>query len=481
MLTIAASVLAAACGGSDVAFEPIDVVVDESQVSPLPEDTLPSGESESPYAPLDLSALGDNASASALPSAIPEGLEVGFTEDGHPYRGNAGAAVTLIEYSDYACPFCSRYTSLNVPELLSQYGVSGDVQFVFREFPLTSIHPTAPTAHVAAYCLGEQSAELYWDMHDAIFAGQADWTHLPDPSSVLRSMAEDLGADLELFDSCVVSGRGEEVVDAGIADAQALGFNGTPSFEVISDAVDGTFTIIGAQPVDVFQNYIDALLRGEAPADPVPEPGDEPDTSLPIWADITTGLRPDPNRPGVNMAGDFYKGNPDASLVVIEFSDFQCPFCRNHALEVQPSIDAEFIDTGDILWVYKHLPLSIHPLAPAAGAAAECAGDQGRFFEMSHLLFSTVERWEAGDIDAEMVALAGELDLDTDMFEICYNSRDALQRVLSDLADARGIISQTPSFIYIIGDRGTLQEGSLPVDQFVTNLRNRLEQAAAAR
>jgi protein-disulfide isomerase len=315
-------------------------------------------------------------------------------------------------------------------------------------------------------------------MHDTIFAGQGDWTQLQDPAPVLRTMAEGLGADMDAFEQCATSGRGEDLIDAAVAEAQGLGFNGTPSFQLLADDVAGTFNIIGAQPLEVFESYIDSLLAGKAPADPEPDPGEEPDTSLPVWADVNTGLLPDPDRPGVNMAGDFYKGNPDAALVVIEFSDFQCPFCRTHALEVQPTIDEQFIDTGNILWVYKHLPLPIHPLAPTAGAAAECAGDQGQFFEMHELLFAKAERWEQGDTDTELVALAGELGLDVAVFEGCFKGREALERVLDDLADASGIISSTPSFVYIIGDRGALQEGSLPVERFVAGLKARVEQAA---
>ena len=78
-----------------------------------------------------------------------------------------------------------------------------------------------------------------------------------------------------------------------------------------------------------------------------------------------------------------------------------------------------------------------------------------------------------------MVALAGDLGLDTAAFEACFNGRDALARVLADQADAQGIVAQTPSFVVIIGDRGALMEGSLPVEQFVATLEARLEQAAA--
>ena len=313
--------------------------------------------------------------------------------------------------------------------LLEQYGTTGQVRFIFREFPLVSLHPTAPVAHTVAVCAGEQSAELYWAVHDEIFARQDAWTSLPDPTEALTALALAIGVDGAVLQECIDSGRAAEVINAGVANAQSFGFNGTPSFQAMADDVEGTYDIIGAQPVEVFQSYLDSLLAGDVPDGAVPgqEPGEEAEPpGLPYWADVTTGLQPDPDRPGVTLAGDYYKGNPEASVVVVEFSDFQCPFCRDHALEVQPTIDEQFIATGDVLWVYKHLPLGIHPLAPTAGAAAECAGDQGMFWEMHELLFESLERWEAGDTEAEMVALAGDLGLDTAAFEACFNGRDAL-------------------------------------------------------
>lgn len=482
---VAALLLLAACGvpgAEQDALPKLDVVVDPAQTSPLPAEGAIDGEpdaapAEPSYPPLDLSFLGANASSSELPSAIPSNLEVGFTEEGYPYRGSADAAVTIVEFSDYACPFCGRYTAQDAPQLLEQYGATGDVRFVFREFPLVGLHPTAPVAHTAAHCAGEQGPEAYWEMHDAIFAGQADWTSLPDPTEYFTDLAVGLALDMDAFGECVASGRADEVIAAGVAEAQSLGFNGTPSFQLFADGVEGTYNIIGAQALTFFQTYLDALLRGEAPSDPEPEPGEEPEPpELPLWADVEIGLRPDPDRPGLNLAGDHYKGNPDASVVVIEFSDFECPFCREHSLEVQPVLDEEFVASGEILWVFKHLPLSIHPHAPAAATAAECASDQGMFWEMHHLLFETVDRWAVdGATDSELVAIAGELGLDADQFATCFNSREALERVLADLDDARGLVNQTPSFVTVIGDRGTLTEGSRPAEQFVALLRARLD------
>ena len=201
----------AACGDSGGAEEPfvLDIPADAALASPAPETTATTAapaDDAAGFAPLDLGALGDNASSSA-PTSVPAGLEVGFTEEGYPYRGNPDATVTLIEYSDYACPFCGRYTTQNAPSLLEQYGATGQVRFIFREFPLVSLHPTAPVGHAAAFCAGEQGAEAYWAIHDEIFARQAEWSNLPDPAPFFNGLAESLGVDMTAFAECLGSGR----------------------------------------------------------------------------------------------------------------------------------------------------------------------------------------------------------------------------------------------------------------------------------
>ncbi len=410
-------------------------------------------------------------------------VPVGFTEDGYPYRGNPDAAVTLVEYSDYGCPFCSRYTAENVPALLEQYVAPGDVRFVFRDFPLVALHPTAPAAHAAAWCAGEQSAELYWAMHDAIFARQSDWTGLDDPADFLAALAANAGVEVAGYEACVAGRTAQATISQGVAAAQALGFNGTPSFVFIVEESGEEHVLVGAQPVATFEGYLDALLSGTAPpaTAAAPAPGEAPQTAgLPAWADRDAGLQPDPDRSGMNLAGDYYRGNIEAPLVVIEFSDFECPFCRDHALGSQPIIDEALVDTGEVLWVFKHLPLEIHPGALSAAVAAECAGNQGRFWEMHDLLFATVTRWAGPgvDTDAELVALAGELGLEAAAFSACFGGREAVQRVLADITDATGIISSTPSFVLIQDGQGSLLEGALPPEQFVAAVRARLEDGA---
>ena len=111
-----------------------------------------------------------------------------------------------------------------------------------------------------------------------------------------------------------------------------------------------------------------------------------------ISSKYTEGLVPDSERPGFNIAGDAYKGNIQARLVVVEFSDFQCPSCQRHALEIFPELDKQFIATGQVMWVFKHLSLKIHPYA----TAAECGGDQNQFWAMHHLLYEKTGQLEQG-------------------------------------------------------------------------------------
>ena len=231
---------------------------------------------------------------------------------------------------------------------------------------------------------------------------------------------------------------------------------------------------MGAQPLAAFARRADALIAGEVPPeDPKPKPPE-----LPLWAK-PKGLAPDPKRPGYTQAGDQYKGNAEAQLTVIEFTDFQCHSCARHALETQPVLDEQFVETGKVQWVVKHFPLREHPHAAVAAVAAECAADQGRFGEMQHLLYEKQDDWSQGDVDAALAALAVDLKLDRAAFEACLNSRQALERVLHDLYDAQGVVRQTPTFIIVYGETGTSLRGARPADQFTRILESLLEKTTA--
>jgi protein-disulfide isomerase len=400
-----------------------------------------------------------------------KGVPVCFTEDGFPYIGSEYAPVTLNEYSDYLCPYCERHYRQTFPQLLETQVKTGHLKIVYRDFPIAALHPQAPAASAAALCVGEQGAALFWAMHDVLFESRGRWPQAASTDDLLRELAESVGADMAEYESCTESGRQEANVDASVAAGAALGFNATPSFQFVSPGGD-SYTFAGAFPITKFAEWVDALRVGEPPPTPPPP-------ELPYWAS-EEGLAPDPDRPGFTMAGDPYKGSLEAAVVVVEFSDFQCPSCRRHALDTQPAIDEELIKTGKVRWVFKNLPLAIHANAPAAAAAAECAGDQGRFWEMKRLLFEHSESWSEGDPDPGIISLSADAELDVDRFKSCFNSRNSLERVLPDLYDARGVVSTTPSFITLYGGRGHLLTGTRSAEQHVEYLNKAAQSAASS-
>ena len=386
-----------------------------------------------------------------------------------------------MEYSDYLCPFCERYFSQTLPALLDKYVRPGRVKFALHDFPLASLHPTAPRGHAAARCVAEQGAAQFWQMHDALFQAQPEWSRLPDPTAFLAGVARKVGADMTAYEQCMASGRPEARVQQGVAAGQALGFTGTPTFQFVYGTGRKTYTLVGAQPVEVFTRWIEALLAGkEPPQAEQPQQAQKPE--LPFWAK-PEGLAPDPKRPGFTVAGDAYKGNPEAKLVLVEFGDYQCPACQRHALTTAPVLEKRFVGTGEVLWVAKHFPLRIHPHAPAAATAAECAGDQGKFWAMHQRLFEQMDQWSTGDDpDPALVQLAADLELDRAKFTACLTSRKALERVLRDLYDGQAIgVRNTPAFLLLHGGTGTALVGGRSAEQFAAILQQELERAKAEK
>jgi protein-disulfide isomerase len=276
------------------------------------------------------------------------------------------------------------------------------------------------------------------------------------------------------YEACMKSGRHDAGVEKSVASGQGLGFNSTPTFQFVNESDGKTYSFSGAEPMDVFELWIDALLAGKAP----PQEKQPPKPELPLWAK-PAGLAPDPTRPGFTMAGDPYKGSPDAALVLVEFGDFQCPACQRHALTTQPALDKRFVDTGEVRWVVKHFPLRMHARAPVAAAAAECAGDQGKFWQMHHLLFEQLDGWSsANDVDAALTGLASRVGVEKAKFAGCLAGRDALQRVLRDLFDGQAIgIKNIPAFVLLHGETGTVLVGARSADQFGEALQQQLKAA----
>jgi protein-disulfide isomerase len=197
--------------------------------------------------------------AAAPPAAAAQPLEnVVLSIEGAPSLGDKDAKVTLLEFSDYQCPFCARHVKQTMPEILKEYVNTGKVRYVLRDFPIESLHPKAFKAHEAAHCAGEQGK--YWEMHERIFENQRT---LDTKDFVGHAQA--LGLDVAKFEQCVGGGKYAEKIRQNMAAGQQAGVSGTPTFFVgIADAKDSKITarrlIRGAQPYQGFKQAIDSVL-----------------------------------------------------------------------------------------------------------------------------------------------------------------------------------------------------------------------------
>lgn len=417
----------------------------------------------------------DNTSNDTL---LVDDIPVGYTEDGLVYRGDPDAPITIYEYSDYQCPFCQRHFNQTEPALNEQYVASGQAKIVFVDFPLTQIHPQAPAAHAAALCAGDQSPVAFWGMHDLIFETQQEWGASADPNAELANLAQQLDLDMDAYQACIDGGEKDQVIADGIASAREQDFGGTPSFLFVVEETGESYQLVGAQPYDKFADWLDTLAAGEVPSDAAADSGGggEGDGEIPYWA-TAEGLAPDPDHAGYTMAGDQYRGSADAKVVVIEFSDFQCPFCGRHTSNTQPLLDEQFVDSGDVRWVFKHFPLNIHAQAPAAGVAAECAAEQGMFWEMHAELFVGMASWSIREPNPVFVDIATSMGLDIDEFSSCLEDEEMLARVDEDFEAGRPFVQGTPTFIVMTGEEGRIIPGALPADQFTEALQTVLDAA----
>src|SRR5439155_17461435 len=149
--------------------------------------------------------------------------DVYVSTDGAMTLGEATAKVVMVEFSDYQCPFCGRHANETFAPLMEQYVKTGKVRYIFKNFPLESIHPLAEKAAEAAECMGEQGK--YWEGHERLFKNQQalDVKELPAHALVL-------GLDVPKFQQCLDSGKYTAKVKADVAEGTKLNVRGTPSF-----------------------------------------------------------------------------------------------------------------------------------------------------------------------------------------------------------------------------------------------------------
>jgi len=161
------------------------------------------------------------------------------------------------------------------------------------------------------------------------------------------------------------------------------------------------------------------------------------------------------------------RGNEDSEVVLVEFTDYQCPFCQRHFQQTEPSIKSDYVDNDKIKYLIRDLPLPFHGNAHAAAQAARCAGDQDAYWEMHDALFEGQQEWSNGDPREVFAGYAQELSLSSGEFESCLDSEKYKQAVDDDLALASQVgASGTPTFII----NGKVVVGAQPYSVFQTTI-----------
>ena len=182
--------------------------------------------------------------------ALPGRVQVSLDDD--PQLGDKNAELVMIEFSDFQCPFCGRFSSSTLPQVKKEYVDTGKVLFVYRDFPLDSIHPQAVPAALAAGCADEQ--DKFWEYHDKIFQNQAS---LGDTS--YKTWAAELGLDTTKFNDCYDSKKYAGEVQKDFQDGNDAGVSGTPTF-YIGSPQKGYIEIVGAQPFSAIKQALDQEL-----------------------------------------------------------------------------------------------------------------------------------------------------------------------------------------------------------------------------
>jgi protein-disulfide isomerase len=333
---------------------------------------------------------------------------------------NAKAPVNVTEFFDYQCPFCASTLSALKDALKNN---AGRVQLILKHTPLP-IHPDSMLAHQAALAAGEQGR--FWEMHDLLFAHQRR-LKLPD----LLEYARQLHLNMPLFQSRLQSQYYKAAVERDIAEANALGVDGTPTF-----FINGR-KLIGAQSAQRLESMISGKTRPEE-----------------VGTDISR----------LDLTDAPVRGAAGAPVTIIEFSDLQCPFCARVAPTLQQLL-AEYPDK--IKWVFKSFPLDFHLDSPLAHQAVLAAGEQGKFWEMHDLVFAGQSSIKRDDL----LQKARRLNLDMARFMADLDSEKIKRRVETDKREGAALgLYSTPTFFI----NSKQYSGAMPLQQFEAIIKREL-------
>ena len=379
-----------------------------------------------------------------------------------PARGSKQPKVTIVEYSDFQCPYCSR-AAATLDTLLKEY--ASDVQLAYKHNPLP-FHQQAMPAALAAEAAREQGK--FWEMHDKLFKNQANLQRAD-----LDKYAQEIGLDMGKYKEAMDKEKGKDRIKSDMAEAEKFGARGTPNF-----FINGR-NFRGAQPIEAFKAVVDeeikkadakiasgtprgqvyaaltqdGLDKAAAPPPPKASPG-EPDANVRYRAEVK---------------GAPVKGAKDALVTIVQWSDYQCPFCSR----VEPTITKVMEDyKGKVRVAWRDLPLPFHPNALPSAIAARAAGEQGKYWEMHDKLFADQQHEDRATFEK----YAQELGLNMAKFKAALDAQKGKEAIEADAAAGGKIGARgTPAFFV----NGKFLSGAQPYEVFKAKIDEELKNADA--
>jgi protein-disulfide isomerase len=424
------------------------------------------GSAKAPVVPQTATAdagVAQAATATAL-SAAPseESAAVPIASDDATW-GNRDALVTVVAFEDIQCPFCAR-TAPTIQKLEAEYGPE-KLRVVWKHLPLP-FHPNArPAAEAAEGVRALGGNDAFWKFLEQAFANQKELG-----ADSYAKWASNAGVDATAFANGAKSGVWAAKVQRDLATAQKLGVDGTPAF-----LVNGAW-ITGAQPYEAFKQTVDAALTqagllivsgtsrvgvyaAAAATNFKPQPADD------------DNAKDDTNVYKVPVGTSPVRGATTAPVTIVEFGDYQCPYCRR-AAETLEKVRAKYGDSVRLVW--KNEPLPFHPHAePAAELALEARAEKGDagFWAAHDALFAAT-----GLEESDLLSIAHDLKLDVAKVKSAITTKKYAKAIEEDDTVADGFRATGTPHFFIDGRRVV---GSQPLEKFVSIIDDELKKTQA--
>jgi protein-disulfide isomerase len=384
----------------------------------------------------------------------------------NPTWGSRTALVTIVEYADFQCGFCTR-AEPTLARIRATYGPD-NVRIVWKEAPLDFHEEAHPTAEAAAAVFALAGADAFWKFHDAAFADQRD---LGLDNSV--KWAHEAGvADADALRQGLVSHRWAPLVDADLAEGQDLGVRGTPTFFL------NGLGVVGAQPFEFFRGAIEDQMtaaKAKLASGTTPEKLYVELSRDNIAAEKKSGKLDDDEGDTktvfkVPLGHSPVRGSADALVTIVEFADYQCPYCAT-AEETLKALRDEYGDKIRI--VFKDEPLPFHDNAePAAEAALQVREEKGdpAFWLMHDALFAG-----QNDLSEEtLVRIAAQLGARPDRVKMAIEKHTHAQSIDDDLEAADDLEADGTPHFFVDGRR---LPGAQPKEKFEAIIAEELKKA----